>query len=84
MLASLLETVGGYAGLLAHNTMEIEMLLMMVYIFSIIWSLGCNIGEPKPNIKTKASQLLKAKIMKIFISFPIEGEIYDYYCDFKS
>ena len=28
--------------------------------------------------------MIKSKILKIYISFPLEGEIYDYFIDFKS
>lgn len=28
--------------------------------------------------------MIKSKILKIYISFPLEGDIYDYFIDFKS
>ena len=57
----------------------------MVLIFSFVWSAGANLHDSiKDNSRVKFSQHIKNKILKFYSSFPYEGEIYDYFIDFKA
>ena len=57
----------------------------MVMIFAFVWSAGANLHDAvKDNSRVKFSQQIKNKILKFYSSFPYEGEIYDYFIDFKT
>ena len=57
----------------------------MVMIFAFVWSAGANLHDSlKDNSRVKFSQQIKNKILKFYSSFPYEGEIYDYFIDFKT
>lgn len=58
----------------------------MVFIFAFIWSAGANLYDnPKDNSRTKFSQSIKAKLLKLSsgFSFPYEGDVYDYYANWE-
>lgn len=64
---------------------DADMCCSMVMIFSFVWSAGANLQDSiKENSRVKFSQQIKNKILKFYSSFPYEGEIYDYYIDFKT
>lgn len=53
-------------------------------VFSLIWGIGNNLFEKaSPSNTKKLSQVIKGKILKIFVTFPIEGDLFDFYLDFK-
>jgi len=54
---------------------------LLILIFALIWSLGGNIHD---STKNQFSNFLKLKIMSVYTSFPYDGEIYDFYIDFKT
>ena len=80
-----LDYCGSVEKLMLYSGMELEILFSCLLVFSIIWSLGTNLQDVNnKNSVTKQSQFIKSKILKIYISFPLEGDIYDYYIDFKA
>jgi dynein heavy chain len=80
----LIDIYNGADNLLRINPMEREIIYMMILIFCHIWTIGQNYKDVNGKAhQSNISQLIKTKIVKIFISFPIEGDIFDYYIDFK-
>ena len=74
----------GIKGLFSLTQMEIENAFNLMIIFSIIWSVASNICDKlNPKNRVKISQFLKSKMLKIYINFPLEGEVFDYYVDFE-
>mmetsp|Transcript_28705 Transcript_28705/g.25771 ORF Transcript_28705/g.25771 Transcript_28705/m.25771 type:complete len:277 (+) Transcript_28705:1280-2110(+) len=53
----------------------------LILIFSIIWSMGANINDAS---KREFSQFFKMKIMTMYTKFPYDGEVFDFFIDFKS
>jgi len=52
----------------------------MVFIFSFIWSAGGNLHDnPKDNSRSRFSDNIRRRILKIYTGFPYEMEVYDYY-----
>ena len=71
--------------ILKFSQMEFENIFNLLIIYSIIWSVGSNFFDKTLNkSKSKLSQLIKSKILRIYINFPLEGEIFDYFIDFKN
>jgi len=63
---------------------DLELNMNLILIFSFIWSIGGNLYDGMPwNSRQKYSQFIKSKILKIYTSFPFEGDIYDYFIDFE-
>jgi hypothetical protein len=53
-------------------------------VFSIIWSFGTNVTENDGTYNMdKLSMFVKSKIVKILMSFPLDGLCFDYYVDFR-
>lgn len=56
----------------------------MIIVYGIIWSLAVNLSD-KMDRKDKESvnKFVRTKILKIYINFPIDGDVFDYYVDYK-
>lgn len=67
------------------SNFDAEACCSMVMIFAFVWSAGANLHDAlKDNSRVKFSQQIKNRILKFYSSFPYEGEIYDYFIDFKT
>lgn len=64
--------------------MELENIFNLIIVFGIIWSLAINLSD-KIDRKNKenVNKFVRTKILKIYINFPIEGDVFDYFIDFK-
>lgn len=64
---------------------DLELYFNLILIFSFVWSVGGNLYDGAPfNSRAKYSQFIKSKILKIYTSFPFEGDVYDYFIDFEA
>lgn len=52
----------------------------MAFVFSFIWSAGGNLHD---STRSKFSQTIKNKILKLITGFPFEGDIFDYWANYK-
>lgn len=52
----------------------------MIFAFSFIWSAGANLHDSS---RSKFSQTIKGRILKILTGFPFEGDMFDYYISFE-
>ena len=56
----------------------------MIIIFGFIWSAGGNVFDTlQYQGRINFSKFIKSKVLGFYTGFPFEGEIYDYYVDFK-
>ena len=55
-----------------------EILALLLFLFSFIWSFGANIHEGS---RKEFNQLFKYKMTSIYTEFPETGEVYDYFVD---
>jgi dynein heavy chain len=65
------------------SSYELDNLVNMILIFSFIWSAGGNLTDNPKDNRDFFSREIKQKVLKLLQTFPIEGEVYDYYIDFK-
>lgn len=85
MFNSLVDFAGGRDKLEKMEKADLELYFNLILIFSFIWSVGGNLFDGQPwNSRQKYSQFIKSKILKVFTSFPFEGDIYDYFIDFEN
>lgn len=52
----------------------------MVFVQAFIWSAGGNLHD---STRGKFSASIKNKILKLITGFPFEGEVFDYWANFK-
>ena len=56
----------------------------MTIIFNIIWSLANSIcGSSNRKNREIINKFIKTKIIRIYVNFPIDGDIFEYYVDYK-
>ena len=61
-----------------------DSLFSITIVFNIIWSIATILAD-KGNRKNReaVNNFIKTKILKIYINFPIEGEVFDYFIDYR-
>lgn len=59
---------------------ESEHLCGMILIFAFIWSVGGNVHD---STRSRFSQTMKQRFLKITAGFPFEGDVFDYYVNFE-
>ena len=56
----------------------------MIIVFCIIWSIATNLVDKKiRKNKENVNKFVRTKILKIYMNFPMEGDVFDYFVDLK-
>ena len=54
----------------------------MIIVFCIIWSIAINLVDKKTRKnKENVNKFVRTKILKIYMNFPMEGDVFDYFVD---
>ena len=83
-LVELTAALGSLEELKMCTAMEIDMYFNLMVVFSFVWAAGGNIYDSLINNgQNKWSKTIKSKIMSFYTNFPFEGDVQDYYVDWK-
>ena len=69
---------------LSLNEIDVNDMIGVVFSYSVIWIFGMAFYDRfSKESKKNVQQFLKQKISKIYSSFPMEADIFDYFVDLK-